>query len=225
MSPASPDDAPVTGPGVRLTPYAGGGLGGQVSLGVRPAVIVVDLVAGFTDPAYPPGTDLDDVVASTRALLDRARGLGLPVIFTTIAFAADGVEGRVWRQKMPALKCLVEGSHAVVVDKRLGRLPTEPVVAKRAASAFTGTGLPATLVAVGADSLIVTGATTSGCVRATVVDACMAGYPTVVPAECVGDRHPGAHEANLFDMQAKYADVRPAAEVSRALAATAVSVP
>lgn len=210
-------------PGVRLTPTVpltpyGDGLGGTVGLGARPAVLVVDLVAGFTDPAYPPGTDLDDVVASTRALLDQARRAGLPVVFTTIAFAPDGVEGRVWRQKMPALDCLIEGSPPTRVDERLRRRPrTEPLVVKRTASAFGGTGLAATLMALGADSLVVTGATTSGCVRATVVDACMAGYRTVVPAECVGDRHAGAHEANLFDMQAKYADVVSAGQVSRML--------
>jgi nicotinamidase-related amidase len=212
-------------PGVRLTPYAGGGLGGTVGPGRRPAVIVVDLVTGFTDPAYPPGTDLDEVVASTRTLLDQARALGLPVVFTTIAFAPDGVEGRVWRQKMPALECLAEGSDAVAVDKRLGRLESEPVIVKRAASAFGGTGFSATLVALGADSLIVTGATTSGCVRATVVDACMAGYPVTVPAECVGDRHPGAHEANLFDMQAKYANVRTLAETAGLLETAAWRTP
>jgi nicotinamidase-related amidase len=204
---------------VRLNPYSGGGLGGAVTLGARPAVTVVDLQAGFTDPAYPPGTDLDDVVAANTILLEVARGLGLPVVFTTIAFAPDGTEGRVWRQKMPALDCLTEGSDATRIDSRLGRLPSEPVVVKRTASAFGGTGLPAILTALGADSLVVTGATTSGCVRATVVDACMAGYPVVVPAECVGDRHPGAHEANLFDMQAKYADVRPLAETVRLLEA------
>lgn len=206
-----------------MTPYSGGGLGGEVGLGARPAVIVVDLSTGFTDPAYPPGTDLDEVVAAAGTLLELARGLGLPVVFTTIAFAPDGVEGRVWRRKMPALDCLAEGSDAVAIDKRLGRLPSEPVVVKRAASAFGGTGLPAILTALGADSLVVAGATTSGCVRATVVDGCMAGYPVVVPVECVGDRHAGAHEASLFDMQAKYADVRSLAETSALLSAAAAA--
>ena len=158
-----------------------------------------------------------------RTLLDHARLAGLPVIFTTIAFGADGVEGQVWRRKMPALECLVEGSDATRVDGRLGRRAAEPVVVKRGASAFGGTGLPAMLVALGADSLVVTGATTSGCVRATVVDACMAGYRTVVPAECVGDRHAGAHAANLFDMQAKYADVLTSQETSRLLETAAVT--
>lgn len=198
---------------VPFRPYEGGGLGGSVGFGARPAVVVVDLVNGFTDPAFPPGTDLDTVVSATRTLLDRARAAGVPVVFTTIAFAPDGVEGRVWRAKMPALDCLVEGSVATDVDERLGRRPGEPLVVKRTASAFGGTGMSALLVSLGADSLIVTGATTSGCVRATVVDACMAGYRTVVPAECVGDRHAQAHEANLFDIQAKYADVLPVADV------------
>lgn len=202
-------------------PYDGSALGGTVGLGARPAIVVVDLVNGFTDPSYPPGTDLDVVVSETLRLLSRARSLGLPIVFTTIAFSADGVEGRVWRAKMPALDCLLEGSVAVAVDARLGRRPDEPLVAKRAASAFGGTGLNALLVSLGADSLIVTGATTSGCVRATVVDSCMAGYRTIVPAECVGDRHAGAHVANLFDMQAKYADVLPVADVLARLDAMA----
>ena len=146
---------------VRLTPYQGG-FGGRGGFGARPAVLVVDLCAGFTNPAYPPGTNLDQVVRNTRALLDRARSQLIPVVFTTIAFAADGVEGRIWRRKMPALNCLVEGSAAVDLDARLGRRPEEPVVVKRAASAFAGTGLAALLVSLGADSLVVAGATTSG---------------------------------------------------------------
>jgi len=206
---------------VRLTPYQGG-FGGRGGFGARPAVLVVDLCAGFTNPAYPPGTNLDQVVRNTRALLDRARSQLIPVVFTTIAFAADGVEGRIWRRKMPALNCLVEGSAAVDLDARLGRRPEEPVVVKRAASAFAGTGLAALLVSLGADSLVVAGATTSGCVRATVVDACMAGYPTVVPADCVGDRHAGAHAANLFDIAAKYGDVLDLAQTLSLLAGPAV---
>jgi len=208
-------------PDVRLTPYQGG-FGGRGGFGARPAVLVVDLCAGFTNPAYPPGTNLDQVVRNTRALLDRARSQLIPVVFTTIAFAADGVEGRIWRRKMPALNCLVEGSAAVDLDARLGRRPEEPVVVKRAASAFAGTGLAALLVSLGADSLVVAGATTSGCVRATVVDACMAGYPTVVPADCVGDRHAGAHAANLFDIAAKYGDVLDLAQTLSLLAGPAV---
>ncbi|MQY33830.1 Maleamate amidohydrolase [Streptomyces sp. RB17] len=187
--------------------YAARGLGGRLTPGSRPAVLVVDLINGFTDPDCPPGSDLDAVVTATRTLLDRARAAGTPVVFTTIAFAADGVEGSLWLRKMPAMKVLVEGSRWVEADERLGRTEAEPLVVKRAASSFAGTGLAALLTALGADSLIVTGATTSGCVRATAVDACAAGYPAFVVAECVGDRAAGPHEASLFDIDAKYGDV------------------
>lgn len=203
----------------RFEPYKGGALGGRVGLGRRPAVLVVDLVRGFTDPASPLGADLDEVVAATRVLLDEARAVGMPIVFTTIAFAPDGVEGGVWRRKMPGLDRLVEGSPLVEVDERLARRESEPLVVKRAASAFTATGLTSLLVSLGVDSLIVTGATTSGCVRATVVDACMAGYPTVVPVEGVGDRHAAAHDANLFDIDAKYGDVIPLGEAVNAIGA------
>jgi len=189
------------------TPYPSGTLGGRLTYGTRPAVLVIDLINGFTDTSYPPATDLDDVVASTRSLVDRARQLGYPVIFTTIAFAPDALEGRVWLQKMPVLNCLVDGSRAVEVDDRLARRADEPLVVKRAASAFTGTGLAALLTSLRIDQLVLAGATTSGCVRATAIDACAAGYPAIVPDGCVGDRHRGAHVANLFDIDAKYADV------------------
>ncbi|MGA7834944.1 MAG: isochorismatase family protein [Acidimicrobiales bacterium] len=187
--------------------YERQGIGGRLQTGRRPALLVVDLALGFTDEAWPTGCDLDSVVEGTRELLRLARLNGHPVIFTTIAFGADLTEGCVWLCKMPALRCMVEGSPAINIDPRLERLDSEPLVVKRAASAFSGTGLAATLAVLDVDTLTVVGATTSGCVRATVVDACSAGYATFVPASCVGDRHAGPHEANLFDMDAKYADV------------------
>lgn len=190
-----------------LDRYRARGIGERLEPGRAPVVVVVDLINGFTDPQCPPGSDLDAVVANTRVLLDAARAAGTPVVFTTIAFAADGVEGSVWLRKMPALRVLVEGGPWVEVDSRLGRRPEEPVVVKRAASAFTGTGLASLLTTLGADSVVVTGATTSGCVRATAVDACMAGLPAFVVRDCVGDRAREPHEANLLDMDAKYADV------------------
>ncbi|MFF0291814.1 isochorismatase family protein [Streptomyces sp. NPDC005262] len=192
--------------------YAARGLGGRLTPGNRPVVLVVDLINGFTDPACPPGSDLDAVVTATRTLLVRARDRGVPVVFTTIAFAPDRVEGSLWLRKMPAMKVLTEGSDWVETDRRLGRSAGEPVVVKRAASAFAGTGLATMLATLGADSLIVTGATTSGCVRATAVDACAAGYPAFVVADCVGDRAVGPHEASLFDIDAKYGDVIDLAE-------------
>jgi nicotinamidase-related amidase len=200
------ETAPVTGAAVRAL-YAQRGLGGRLVPGSHPVVVVVDLINGFTDPGCPPGSDLDAVVAANRTLLDAARAVGTPVVFTTIAFAADGIEGAVWLRKMPAMKVLVDGTTWVEIDARLGRSGTEPVVVKRAASAFANTGLTTLLATLGADSLIITGATTSGCVRATAVDACAAGYPAFVVADCVGDRAAGPHEASLFDIDAKYGDV------------------
>ncbi len=187
--------------------YVSKGIGGRLSVGHRPALLVVDLAVGFTDDAWAPGCDLDNVVERTAELVRRARASGHPVIFTTIAFAADALEGHVWLAKMPGLRCMSEGSPAVAIDPRLGRLDSEPLIVKRAASAFAGTGLASLLATLRVDTLVITGATTSGCIRATVVDACTAGYPTLVPESCVGDRHQGPHEANLFDMNAKYADV------------------
>jgi maleamate amidohydrolase len=187
--------------------YAIAGLGRSLQPGRRPAVLVVDLVYGFTDPAFPAGSELADVVRSTRELLDTAREHGAPVIFTSIAFSPARLESTAWLRKMPAMRGLVEGSHWVELDERLAPRPTEPVIVKRAASAFTDTDLRTLLTSLGADSLIVCGATTSGCVRATVVDGCMAGFAVFVPRECVGDRAAGPHEANLFDIEAKYGDV------------------
>jgi nicotinamidase-related amidase len=136
-----------------------------------------------------------------------AREHGSPVIFTTIAFSPSRLDSTVWLRKMPAMRGLVEGSHWIEVDSRLAAAAHEPVIVKRSASAFTDTDLRTLLTSLGVDCLIVCGATTSGCVRATVVDGCMAGYPVFVPRECVGDRAPGPHEANLFDIDAKYGDV------------------
>ncbi|MFI0350016.1 isochorismatase family protein [Actinomadura sp. 9N407] len=191
--------------------YAARGIGGRLSGRTRPAVVVIDLIDGFTDPACPPGTDLDAVVGATAALLERARAAELPIFFTTIAYEPEDLERLVWLRKMPALRALEAGSRWVRVDSRLAA--REPVIVKKAASGFHGTDLGERLAAAGADSLIVCGATTSGCVRATVIDACALNYPVFVPRECVGDREPGPHEANLLDIDAKYADVVAAAEV------------
>ncbi|MDO8278153.1 MAG: isochorismatase family protein [Burkholderiaceae bacterium] len=187
--------------------YESAGLGNALTPGRRPAVLVVDLIHGFTDPSFPAGSNQDEVIHSTRELLDLARAAAVPVIFTTIAFPASRLNSTVWLQKMPAMRGLVEGSRWTEVDDRLGPTPQEPVVTKRSASAFTNTDLGTLLVSLDVDSLIVCGATTSGCVRATVVDGCMAGYRVFVPRECVGDRAQGPHEANLFDIDAKYGDV------------------
>ncbi|QNG55368.1 isochorismatase family protein [Pseudonocardia petroleophila] len=187
--------------------YTSGGLAGRLRPGARPAVVVIDLIRGFTDPTCPPGSDLDAVVGATRQVLDAARAATAPVLFTSIAFTPDELDSTLWLTKMPAMRVLLAESPWVTVDERLALRPDEPVVVKRAASGFNGTDLAARLDAAGADSIVLCGATTSGCVRATAIDACALGIPTFVPRECVGDRAAGPHEANLLDIDAKYADV------------------
>ncbi|MEA2255782.1 MAG: hypothetical protein QOG35_1827 [Solirubrobacteraceae bacterium] len=181
--------------------------GGALSVGARPAVLVVDFSCGFTDPECRLGSELTAEVEATRRLLDVARAGGAPVVFTAVGYDGSGRDGGLWPQKMPALHDLRIGSRWVEIDPRLDRRADEPVLVKKGASAFFGTNLSAILVALDVDTVILCGATTSGCIRATAVDLLQHGFPTLVPRECVGDRAQGPHEANLFDIQAKYADV------------------
>lgn len=187
--------------------YEKAGLGQAVTLGDRPAVLVVDFSCGFTDPACPLGSDLTPQVEATRRLLDAAREKGLPVVFTTIAFEPSLKDGGLWMQKVPALGVLQAGGAWAEIDPRLDAREDETVIVKKGASGFFGTNLASVLVSQGVDSVILCGATTSGCIRATAIDLLQYGWPTLVPRECVGDRAQAPHEANLFDIQAKYADV------------------
>lgn len=184
----------------------------SLGLGQRPALVLVDMIHGFTDPACPLGSEADAVVEANLALLKVFRQRGLPVFFTTVVFHDEG-QARVFRDRVPALNVLEPGSHWVQVDTRLGRLNNEPLIEKQWASGFFGTDLHAKLTSAGVDSLVVTGLTTSGCVRATAVDGLQHDYRVVVPRQAVGDRNLQAHEANLFDLNAKYADVLDLAEV------------
>jgi nicotinamidase-related amidase len=193
-----------------------GDFGGRAGFGARPAVVVVDLNLGFTDPASPLACDLDDVLVQTRALLDVARPRGVPVLFTTVVYDAVGeAAAAVFLRKVPALGILRPGTRWVAIDERLGRKPDEPVIGKAHASAFFGVPLAAMLA--GRDTLVVCGASTSGCVRATVVDAMQHGLSPIVPRECVGDRSLRAHDQALDDIGGRYGDVVSAAEVARAL--------
>jgi maleamate amidohydrolase len=182
-------------------------LGQSVTLGERPAVLVVDFSRGFTDPGCTMGSDLTEEVEATRRLLATAREREVPVIFTTIGFEPNLKDGSLWLEKAPGLRELIVGGRWVEIDPRLERRSEETVILKKGASAFFGTNLPSVLVSQGVDTVIMCGATTSGCIRATAVDLLQYGYPTLVPRECVGDRAQGPHEANLVDIQAKYADV------------------
>jgi maleamate amidohydrolase len=189
--------------------YAAARLGQAVTMGERPAVLVVDFSCGFTDPECALGSDLTAEVEATRRLLDAARAKGLPVIFTTIGYEPSLKDGGLWLQKVPSLGDLQVGGQWVEIDPRLDQQPDETIVLKKGASAFFGTNLAAILISQGIDSVVLCGATTSGCIRATAIDLLQHGFPTLVPRDCVGDRAQAPHEANLFDIQAKYADVVP----------------
>ena len=184
------------------------GFHGTVGLGRQPALIVVDVNRGFTDPASPLVCDLDGVVAAIRRVLDVARAAGIPVVYTTVSYdEGDKQTAAAFIDKIPALLTLEAGTRWVEIDPRIAPRDDEPVLNKLFASAFFGTALSSFLTANGSDSLIVTGASTSGCVRATVVDAIQHGYRPIVPREAVGDRNPDAHAANLYDIETKYGDV------------------
>jgi nicotinamidase-related amidase len=190
------------------------GFHGRAGFGQRPALLVVDVNVGFTDPASPLVCDLEDVVAAIQTLLEEFRRARLTVVYTTVSYGeGDKVAAAAFIEKIPALLTLQAGSRWVEIDPRIAPLPHEPVLNKLFASAFFGTPLASLLAAAGCDSVVVTGASTSGCVRATAVDGLQHGYRVVVPREAVGDRNPGAHEANLYDIDAKYGDVVSVGEV------------
>jgi nicotinamidase-related amidase len=186
--------------------------------GTRPALVVVDLVKGFTDPDSPLYCDADAAVAATGRLLEAARAAGAPVAYTTVQYDEAGARvARAFLAKVPALRVLKPGTPWPAVDDRIAPHAGEPVLVKLFASAFFGTPLAAMLAAHGADTVVVTGASTSGCVRATAVDALQHGYRVVVPREGVADRAPAPHEAALFDIDAKYGDVVGVAEAEALL--------
>ena len=190
----------------------------NLGLGERPALIVVDMIKGFTDPACPLGTECPDVVAANGRLVDAFHNEGLPVIYTTVVYRNES-QARVFRDRIAALNVLTPESPWVRVDHRLEVRREDALIEKQWASAFHKTMLDDYLRGFGVDSLVVTGLTTSGCVRATAVDGIQYDYRVVVPREAVGDRNAEAHEANLFDLHAKYADVVPVADVLDNLAA------
>jgi nicotinamidase-related amidase len=185
--------------------YERAGFGARIDRGTRPAVVVVDLSRGFTEPRFPTGSELSAVVAATRQVLDAARASGTPVVFTTIAF--DEGEETAWLRKAPGLAVLATGSELVELDPRLEPRDGEPVIVKKGASAFFGTDLADRLRDLEVDTVVICGATTSGCVRASVVDSVQSDFPTLVVREAVGDRARAPHDANLFDIEQKYGDV------------------
>jgi maleamate amidohydrolase len=189
------------------------GFGGRGGFGRRPALVVIDMTLGFTDPESPLACDLEGPISEIQKLLRAARRSEIPIVFTTVAYReSDKLTAAAFIDKVPALLTLHAGTRWVEVDPRIAPQEMEPVLNKLFASGFFGTGLSSLLIAAGIDTLIITGASTSGCVRATAVDALQYGFRPVVPREAVGDRNPDAHKASLYDIDAKYGDVIPVQE-------------
>jgi len=180
----------------------------STGVGKRPALLIVDASNAFTDPNCGLGAEFSVEVAAIAQLLERFRASGLPVYFTTVAYSASD-QAHIFREKVDLLNLLVAGSELVRIDPRLAPRQHETVVTKFAPSAFFETDLKEQMMANGVDTVFVTGFTTSGCVRASAVDSLSCNFRTVVVRDCCGDRDPAAHAANLYDLEAKYADVVP----------------
>jgi maleamate amidohydrolase len=181
--------------------------GRPIGFGRRSALLVIDFVVGFNDPALFGGGNIDAAVQRTAGLLDAFRARALPVAFTRVVYADDGSDGGVFALKVPRLLVLTERHPASQIVPELAPRPGELVIRKTQASAFFNTGLAPWLVQQGVDTVVVAGCTTSGCVRASVVDAISWNFRPIVARDCVGDRALAPHAANLFDMAQKYADV------------------
>ncbi len=193
--------------------YEKRGFAGRSGYGKRPALLIVDMTKGFTDPASPLGNDVASQIEAIQVLLKRFREKGLPIFYTTNLYDPEDAGGKLFAAKVPAIKVLVPGSEAVEVDERIKPLPEETVLEKKVPSAFIGTGLETELERLGVDTILITGVSTSACVRASTIDSMSRGYHAVVIRDAVGDRAAGPHENNLFDIDAKFGDVVSLAEV------------
>jgi len=189
--------------------YAAGGFGLALQPGRRPALLVIDFVQAYLVAGSPLYAGAEPARVAAQTLLEAARRARIPVVHTNVQYQAGGRDGGVFFRKVPALKCFEAGARPDLAAFAAGLEPIagETVVTKQYASAFFGTSLASTLTALGVDTLLIAGVSTSGCVRASAVDACQHGFIPLVVREAVGDRHPAPHEANLFDLQAKYAEV------------------
>ena len=197
--------------------YRRQGFGGALGVGGRPGLLIVDFVNGFADPDCFGGGNIPAAIQATIPVLAAARSRQWPIAHSRIVFAADGSDANVFSQKVRGMDRLTETSSLSAIVEALKPEAGELVVRKTNPSAFFATNLSAWLVQRGVETLLVAGCTTSGCVRASVVDAMSAGFRPIVLSDCVGDRAAGPHEANLFDMGQKYADVVSWAETLAAL--------
>ena len=184
-----------------------GTFNGHLPFGKKPALLIVDFVMAYLDKNSPLYAGAEDALASNERLLAAARAVGVPVIFTNVVYEPGGSDGGLFYKKIPALKVFDKGSPLGDFPPSLNPQAVELVISKQYASAFFGTPLAAKLRDKSIDTLLITGMSTSGCVRATALDALQNGFAPFVVREACGDRHPSPHEANLFDLQAKYAEV------------------
>lgn len=181
--------------------------GHKAGFGSRPALVMVDFVEAYFDPDCDLYADVDDVLASALRIREAAHHAGIPVVLTNVVYHPSTLDGGRFYQKAKPLRYFLQGSSMGAWAKGLEPQSNELVISKQYPSAFFGTSLASTLTSLGVDNVILTGLTTSGCVRASCVDAMSHGFITTVVRDAVGDRHADPHEANLFDMEAKYADV------------------
>jgi maleamate amidohydrolase len=200
--------------------YAEGGFGKSLRPGRRPALLVIDFVRAYLVPGSPLYAGVEAARDACRELLGAARAACIPVLHTNVQYQSGGRDGGVFFRKVPALACFEAGAHPELAAFAEGLEPAagETVITKQYASAFFGTSLASTLTALGVDTVLIAGVSTSGCVRATAVDACQHGFVPFVVCEAVGDRHEAPHAANLFDLQAKYAEVVSLGQVREYLA-------
>lgn len=190
-----------------MTERHAAGFGGSLPWGTKPALLVIDMMRAYFTPGSPMCLPDRAAVDGCAALLTAARARGVPVVHTRVAYGPDLRDGGLFVRKIPALAGLTEGAEPGRFEPGVEPRPDEPVVVKQYASAFFGTSLASTLTAARVDTVVVAGVSTSGCVRATATDALQHGFAPVVPADACGDRTPEVHRANLFDLDAKYADV------------------
>ena len=181
--------------------------GNRIGFGKRPALVLIDFVEAYFDKECDLYADVEDALASAQRVLEVAREAGVLVVFTNVVYHKSGINGGRFFQKAMPLKNFREGSPMGAWPSGLLPKEDELIISKQYPSAFFGTSLATTLTAAGIDSVLLTGLTTSGCVRASCVDACSHGFIPIVVEEACGDRHEAPHKANLFDMNAKYADV------------------
>jgi maleamate amidohydrolase len=195
--------------------------GNRLGFGERPALILVDFVEAYFDKGCELYAGVEDELASAIRIRDAARKAGIPIIYTRVVYQQGGIDGGVFFRKILPLRNFVVGSKVGGWAKGLDPAENELTVSKQYPSAFFGTSLASTLATLSVDTLIITGLTTSGCVRATCVDAISHGFIPIVVADACGDRHQSPHDANLFDMNAKYADVVSEQEIIEYLTGTA----